>query len=100
MQFTLVKIRFILFKLKEIYQESHGGEIADIVRKHVVSNGMYLEKMKNAFPGLGGIDELYRIAFGNFYHEDDFEKRPLSKLTRDVVDQLMFTLPVLPLKIK
>jgi len=94
------KESFILFKLKEIYQESHGGEIADIVRKHVVSNGMYLEKMKNAFPGLGGIDELYRIAFGNFYHEDDFEKRPLSKLTRDVVEQLTFTLPVLPLKIK
>jgi hypothetical protein len=42
---------------------------------------------------LGEIDELYRISFGNYYHEDDFDKRPLSKLTKDVVEQLVFTFP-------
>jgi hypothetical protein len=83
---------FNLFKLKEIYKESHNGEIADIVRKHYISNGKYLEILNIAFPSLGGIDELYRIAFGNYYFEDEFEKRPLSKLTKDVVEQLAFTI--------
>lgn len=84
---------FYLFKLKEIYKESHSGEIADIIRKHYVSNGKYLEVLKNAFPALGTIDELYRIGFGGYYSEDDFDKRPLSKLTKDVVEQLVFTYP-------
>ncbi|OJY97982.1 MAG: hypothetical protein BGP13_09975 [Sphingobacteriales bacterium 40-81] len=82
---------FGLFKLKELYEESHSSEIADIIRKHYVSNGRYLEMLKAAFPKLGSIDELYRIAFGNYYNEGDFEKRPLSKLTKDVVEQLVFT---------
>lgn len=86
---------FELFKLKEIYAESHGGEIADIIRKHVISNGKYLETMAKAFPKLGSINELYRIGFGNYYNQDDFEKRPLSKLTRDVVEQLVFSFPAL-----
>jgi len=84
---------FELFKLKEIYKESHNGEIADIIRKHFISSGKYLEELQKAFPAIGSIDELYRLAFGNYYLEDDFEKRPLSKLTKDVVEQLVFTYP-------
>jgi len=84
---------FKLFKLKEIYEESHNGEIADIIRKHYISSGKYLEELQKAFPAIGSIDELYRLAFGNYYFEDDFEKRPLSKLTKDVVDQLIFSYP-------
>lgn len=84
---------FKLFKLKEIYEESHNGEIADIIRKHYISSGKYLEELQKAFPAIGSIEELYRLAFGNYYFEDDFEKRPLSKLTKDVVDQLIFSYP-------
>jgi len=86
---------FKLFKLKEIYEESHSGEIADIIKKYYVSGGGYLETLHKSFPNLGSMDELFRIAFGGYYHNDDFEKRPLSKLTRDVVDQLSFTFPTL-----
>lgn len=84
---------FNLFKLKEIYKESHNGEIADIIRKHYISSGKYLEELQKAFPAIGTIDELYRLAFGNYYMEEDFEKRPLSKLTKDIVEQLVFTYP-------
>ncbi len=84
---------FKLFKLKEIYEESHCGEIADIVRKHIVSNGKYLEVLHKAFPKLGTFHELYKIAFGNYYDELHFEKRPLSKLTKDIVEQLVFSIP-------
>lgn len=80
-----------LFKLDEIYRDSHNGEVADIIRKYYISGGNYLETLKNSFPDIGEIDELYRLAFGNYYSEGDFEKRPLSKLTKDIVEQLGFT---------
>lgn len=88
------KKSFDLFQLKEIYAESHGGEIADIIRRHHISSGRYLEELHSAFPRLGTIEELYSVAFGNVYHEDDFITRPLSKLTRDVVEQLTFLNPL------
>ncbi|PWK68276.1 hypothetical protein LX99_04800 [Mucilaginibacter oryzae] len=85
-----------LFKLPEIYDAAHHGEIADIVRRHYISGGKYLEMLQDTFPQLGSIDDLYKIAFGTFWNEEDFIKRPLSKLTKDIVDQLVFINPVKP----
>lgn len=80
----------ILFKLDEIYQASHTSEVGDLLRKHYVSNGKYLSILSKTFPEIGSKDELYRLAFGNYYDPDHLEKRPLSKLTKDIVDQLGF----------
>jgi len=94
------KKSFELFQVQDIYNESHGGEIADIIRRHHISNGRYLEELHDAFPALGTIEELYRVAFGNVYSTDDFITRPLSKLTKDVVDQLTFMNPLIkPVKL-
>lgn len=79
-----------LFQLEPIYTESHSAEVAEIVYKHHVSNGSYLRSLAETFPRIGGRDELYRLAFGNYYQEGDFDKRPLAKLTRDIFDQLNF----------
>jgi len=87
---------FNLFKLQEIYQASHADEIADIVRKFHVSGGTYLDLLSREYPALGTMKELYKIAFANFYNEEDFDKRPLSKLTKDIFNQLKFTVPTLP----
>jgi hypothetical protein len=65
-----------------------------VIRKHFISSGKYLETIHKAFPELGTIEELYKVAFGNYYQEDDFINRPLSKLTKDVVDQLVFLDPI------
>jgi len=87
---------FTLFRLKELYEESHNNEIADIIYKHHVSNGRYLENIRNMFPRLATIDELYKLAFGNYFDETHHSKRPLSKLTRDIVEQLVFVNPFAP----
>ena len=34
-------------------------------------------------------EELYRIVFGNYYGEDAYGKRPLSKMTSDILWDLM-----------
>ncbi|MDB5222600.1 MAG: hypothetical protein JWN83_1267 [Chitinophagaceae bacterium] len=79
-----------LFKLKEIYELSHGNEISEIIKKHEISSGRYLQMLNKMFPKLGTIEELYNIAFANYFLEEDFDKRPLSKLTKDIFDQLKF----------
>jgi hypothetical protein len=84
---------FKLFKLKEIYQFSHLDEIADIIRKYHVSGGTYLEVLHKQFKQLGTLPELYKIGFANYYNEEDFGKRPLAKLTKDIVEQLSFVIP-------
>lgn len=82
-----------LFKLEEIYEASHTTEISDLIRKHHVSNGKYLEELKKTFPQIGSFEELYRLAFGNYYENESLEKRPLSKMTKDMVEQLGFYFP-------
>lgn len=85
-----------LFRIEDIYQESHTPEVAEIVYKHYISGGAYLQTLAHGFPQIGDMAELYRLAFGQYYSEEDHEKRPLAKLTRDIFDQLKFLHPHLP----
>jgi hypothetical protein len=87
------KRNFDLFKLKEIYQTSHLDEISEIIRKYHISGGSYLEILQKQFKDLGTLEELYKIAFSNYYSEDDFGSKPLGKLTKDIVEQLSFVIP-------
>ena len=87
---------FDFFKLKDIYEVSHLNEISEIIRKYDTTGGRYLELLSKSLRNKIPLDELYRIAFGNYYEEQDFEKRPLSKLTKDVVEQLQFYSPKIP----
>lgn len=77
-----------LFEIDKIY-EAHGEIISEIYRKKHISNDKYLEMLSKQFPALSrDRAELYRIGFGNFYNESDFNKRPFAKLTKDVAEQL------------
>ena len=33
-------------------------------------------------------EEIYRLAFGTSFEEKDFQKRPLSRMKRDILDEL------------
>jgi hypothetical protein len=82
-----------IFKLEDIYQ-GHRDIVAEIVRKFYMSDGRYLETLFKSFPQIGGYEELYRLAFGNFLNNSDLDQRILSKLTKDIVNQLDFLLPL------
>jgi len=78
------------FKLEQIY-ESHLSEIKDLVRlRNVYSQNylMNLHKFLNKDKTNVSMDEIYRLAFGTFINEEDFEKRPLSKMKRDILTEL------------
>ncbi|MDI9878927.1 hypothetical protein [Flectobacillus longus] len=69
-----------------IYAE-HGDIAAEIIAKFYKTSGRYLEVLATQFNDLNK-EELYRIAFANYLNKEDFEKRPMAKLTKDIYDQL------------
>lgn len=76
-----------VFGLNGIYSE-HGDIVAEIITKYYKTNGKYLESLEQLFNGKVSSSELYRLAFGNYEKEVDFGKRPMAKLTSDIVKQL------------
>lgn len=76
------------FKLKEIY-ETHEDEIQDLRKIRDVYSDRYLQNLTTQFKGLTiSEDEVYRLAFGVYKDENLFEKRPLSKMKKDILIEL------------
>lgn len=77
------------FKLKEIY-ETHEDEISDLRRLRDIYSEKYLEMLKNSIlKGASTSDEeIYRLAFGTYIDEVNFNKRPLSKMKKDILEEL------------
>lgn len=78
-----------IFELEQTYTQ-HADYVSESVRKKYAYNDKYLEILRlHTYDGIKlGIDEAYRLAFGNYYYEKDFHKRPLAKLTKDIVKEL------------
>lgn len=76
------------FKLKEIYK-AHEDEIKDLVHLRNAYSPKYLQELKNAFPSSKLSDEeIYRFAFGTHKEEEKFDRRPLSRMKRDILKEL------------
>ncbi|SDL59844.1 hypothetical protein [Kriegella aquimaris] len=65
----------ILFELLKIKQ-SYSDKYLSILEKEVL-NGLKVSR-----------SEVYRLAFGVFYDEPDFDKRPFSKFKKDILKEL------------
>ncbi len=78
------------FKIEEIY-ETHRDEINDLIRLRKLYSVDYLLKLKHLLSSVDNnvsMEELYRLAFGTHYKEENFLKRPLSKMKRDILEEL------------
>lgn len=78
-----------LFKLEDIYQ-SH----LDIVGELVVKCDRLSLGYSDSLHGLFGLlktnkIEFYQYYFGNYFNEKDFHRRPMAKMSKDVVSQLI-----------
>lgn len=77
-----------LFALAEIYR-NHTDVVQEIIRKRHDSNDRYIQTLQHTFTGFPvSVEDAYRFAFGNYYQEKDFHKRPLAKLTKDIAIEL------------
>lgn len=77
------------FKLKEIYKV-HIDEIEDLLKIKSAYSVTYLKNMKAFFKDSIGLsnEEIYRLVFGTEINESKFEKRPLSRMKRDILTEL------------
>lgn len=78
-----------VFKTEKIYNDSHKDVAFDILERfqkvpksHIESTFKILKDQGKSHP------EIYRFYFGNYLEEEDFNKRPLARMTRDIVKQL------------
>ncbi len=76
------------FQIENIYQQ-HGDVIADLYRKKYLYSTDYVRVLCHTIDGEKiNPDEVYRVAFGNYLSEKDFNNRPFAKLTRDIIENL------------
>ncbi|CAA6827181.1 MAG: Unknown protein [uncultured Sulfurovum sp.] len=76
-----------LFKLEELYRQ-HKDVVLELLIKKVYYPESYIKELE----GFGfAKDEIYRYLFSNYNQEEDFHKRPLSKLIKDISEELGLT---------
>ena len=73
-----------IFKLDELYKQ-HKDIVADLLMKKAYYPKSYIEELEKF--GFSE-DEIYRYLFCNYKKDEDLHKRPLSKLTKDILEQL------------
>ena len=77
-----------VLKLNDVYQ-IHTELVQECIKKSIVFNPDYLEDLCQTYDGLfESKEDLYRIVFGNYKEETEYGKRPLSKLTKDILSSL------------
>jgi 5-methylcytosine-specific restriction endonuclease McrA len=77
-----------IFGLKELYNE-HKDYITEIIDKAQAYNSSYYDSLIHSFRGLGKTPaEIDRFVWGNYLETAEHCKRPLSKLTRDILEQI------------
>lgn len=73
--------------LQELY-EQHEDYVKEILDKIQAYNKDYYDSLVDSFQGMGKTqEEIDRLVWGNYIEEAKQEKRPLSKMTRDLLRQ-------------
>lgn len=76
------------FQLENIYQ-AHEDEVKDLIKIRQAYSDKYIEILNDSLKGVNlSKEEVYRLAFGVHYEDDKFDRRPLSKLKKDILIEL------------
>lgn len=79
------------FQLNETYKH-HADIVEELLQKYQIYSDAYYRSIQGSLKDLfASDDEFYRYVFGNYGRERDFNKRPLSKLIKDIADELGIT---------
>lgn len=74
-----------VFKLEELYKQ-HKDIVLELLIKKAYYPQSYIEELKKSF-GFSK-DEIYRYLLCNYQKDEDLHKRPLSKLIKDISEEL------------
>lgn len=85
---TRVNNTIKLLSLNDLYS-LYTDTVQEIIQKRHYTSDKYIKMTQNTFKALKlSNEDAYRLAFGNYYNEEEFSKRPLSKLTKDLAIEL------------
>jgi len=73
-----------IFQLERLYQE-HTDIVIELILKHLHYPDSYINELSKF--GYNK-EQIYRFVFSNYLEENEFSKRPLAKLTRDIAEEL------------
>lgn len=83
-----------VFKLNEIYA-SHFDVVEEVHLKFDKNSPHYIKSIADQLKMMKkSEEEFYRFHFGNYYDKEDFHRRPLAKLTKDIYNKLKSISPV------
>lgn len=84
-----VKNHIEVFNLQNLYNE-HKDIVSEILIKSEMYNESYIEELMKNYEGtlFKNEEDLLRLIFGGYIADEDLGKRPLSKLTKDILEQL------------
>lgn len=81
-------IKFNKDRIEKIY-ENHADVVEELLLKSLYYDESKKSELLNAFEGLNLTESMIdRLILGNYVLEEDINKRPLSKLTKDISKQL------------
>ncbi|WP_019229256.1 hypothetical protein [Sedimentibacter sp. B4] len=67
----------------------HKEYVQELLKKAQIYNKEKIQEIKYSFPDLfSNEEEIFRIIFGNYIEGIDLGRRPLSKLTKDILEEL------------
>ncbi len=75
--------------MEEIYQ-NHKDIVLELIQKSVMYNKSYIEELMKTYEGtlFKNEEDLLRLILGSCIANEDLDKRPLSKITKDILEQL------------
>jgi hypothetical protein len=77
-----------IFRLKDVYQE-HTDYVFELVNKAMIYNDDYIDSLYKQFEGsiFRNREDVLRFVTANYVDDNSLHLRPLSKLTKDIVEQ-------------
>lgn len=76
------------FHLKELYN-LHKDYIRELIKKAIIYNESRIDELYTQYPKLfNSREEVLQMVVSNYINDDDLEKRPLAKLTKDICEEL------------
>ncbi|SDH42972.1 HNH endonuclease [Desulfosporosinus hippei] len=83
-----IKKNIDIMRIDKAY-ELHSDYVQELIKKSKVYNKVQIQEYLREYPGLfSSKEEILRIVFGNYIQEKDFARRPLAKLTVDILEEL------------
>jgi len=78
-----------LFNLQKLYEE-HKDIIAELLQKRVIYSDAYIDSLMSQYEEklFKNREDLLRLVTGGYISDDDINKRPLSKLIKDISEEL------------